>query len=66
MKSVALTTAQQTQAASLKAAFVTAQQAAKTAHTAYMTFLSTAAGVPVTPGQRLQLTDDGTSVVIIS
>jgi hypothetical protein len=65
MKSVTLSAAQQTQALALKATFTAAQQNARTAHTAYVNFLATAAGVTVRPGQRLQLTDDGSSVVVI-
>jgi hypothetical protein len=65
MKVVPITVAQQTQAVSLKASFTTAQQAAQTAHKAYIAFLSTAAGVTLKPGQRLQLTDDGSAVVLI-
>ena len=65
MKSVTLTTVQQTQALAIKATFAAAQQNAHTAHTAYVNFLATAAGVTLKPGQRLQLTDDGSSVVLI-
>lgn len=70
MKVVTLTAAQQTQAATLKAAVVTTQTAAQTARTALQTFLNTAAGITPpakgkpAPFHRINLTDDGTSIVI--
>lgn len=65
MKAVTLTAEQQTEAGALKGTFTAAQTAAQTAHKAYIAYLATVAGVTLKPGQRLQLTDDGTAVVLI-
>jgi len=63
MKVITLTSPQQTQAASLKAAVATAQAAYVTAQQAYVAFLKAAASATGT--QTAKLTDDGTSVVVM-
>jgi hypothetical protein len=74
MKVQALTSPQQTQAASLKAAVTSAQSALVAARAAFAAYLVSClppnAGSPPTPatlapGQRAQLTSDGTSLVIL-
>lgn len=61
MKVIALTTAQQSQAASLKAAVISAQAALIAANKALNTYLVSISGIKVP--HRNTLTDDGTAVV---
>jgi hypothetical protein len=62
MKTLALTTAQQSQAATLKSAVTSAQTAVQAARKALNTYLQTAASAP--KHARVSLTDDGTTIVI--
>jgi hypothetical protein len=62
MKTTVLTSAQQTEAAVLQAAVVAAQTSLKTARQTLQSFLAAASSA--TSHQRLQLTNDGTTVVI--
>jgi hypothetical protein len=64
MKAYTLTSPQQNEAATLKAAVATAQAALIAANRALAAYLATSAGVTLSAGQRLQLTSDGTSVIL--
>jgi len=66
MKTITLTTPQQTQAATNKAALMTAQVAciaAQQTHVDYLRAVAAAGSPPVTAG-RVQLSDDGTTLII--
>jgi hypothetical protein len=73
MKAYTLTTDQQTEAAALKAAVLTAQAALVAANQALTAYLTSAtcnlAGSPpsstLKSGQRLQLTADGTMAILL-
>ncbi len=60
MKIITLTTDQQVQAATLKAAFTSAITAARTARQAYNNYLASVAGVS---SRQFQLSDDGKTLV---
>lgn len=62
MKTATLSAPQQTQAATNKAAVATARAALATAIHAECAYLRTAATAPA--GSRVQLSDDGTTVII--
>ncbi len=62
MKAVTLTAPQQAQAASNKAALVTAQAAYIAAQKTHSDYLRTSAGVA--SSTRVQLSDDGTTVIV--
>ena len=62
MKAVTLTTPQQTQAASNKAALATARAAMIAAQQTYMNYLRTSAGVAA--NVKVELSDDGTMVIV--
>ena len=62
MKTATLTTPQQTEAATLKAAAATARAALVAAQDALTSYLRTSVGA--TASQRVQLSDDGTTVII--
>jgi|HubBroStandDraft_1064217.scaffolds.fasta_scaffold1690615_1 hypothetical protein len=64
MKAYPLTSPQQAQAATLKAAVATAQAALVAANQALAAYLASSAGVTPKGGQRLQLTSDGTSAIL--
>ena len=63
MNAITLTAAQQTQAASLQAAVTSAQAALVTARQALQTYLAATAGA--TKNQRVQLTADGKTAVVM-
>ena len=62
MKTATLTAPQQTEAATLKAASATALTALVAAQTALAAYLRTSTGA--TAAQRVQLSDDGTTVIV--
>jgi len=62
MKVITLTAPQQTQVAANKAALATAQAAYVAAQQTHLNYLRTSAGVAATA--RVQLSDDGTMVII--
>lgn len=64
MKVIALTAAQETQLAALRAAAVTATRASGEANKAYQDAIKAIAGPGMNPVQRAQITDDGKSLVI--
>ena len=63
MKSVTLTAAQQAEAKTLESSLTTAQAAFVESRKALETYLATAAGTKHRPGQRFELSDDGTQVI---